>query len=397
MIYQSIAVVALSACVSGKVYFKEDFNSKSWESRWTVPSDWKPKSELGEWKWTPGEWAGDASDKGIQTSEDARHYGLSAKLDETFSNEGKDIVLQFSVKHEQELDCGGGYIKLLPDIDQSKFGGDSPYNIMFGPDICGPSNRKTHVIFNYPPKNDNLLVKDEVQVRTDQLSHVYTLHVKTDNTFAVYIDHEEVKSGPLEEHWDFLLPKEIKDPEQSKPADWVDTIKIPDPEDKKPEGYDDIPAEIPDPDASKPEDWDDEEDGAWEPPVIDNPEYKGPWKPRMIDNPDYKGPWVHPLIPNPDYKEDKELYVRSKDSKYIGFELWQVKAGTIFDDIIVTDSLEEAKAFSDSTYGKKKGPEKEAFDAAQAAKAAKEDAEREAASKAASSDEDEDDEEHDEL
>lgn len=29
-------------------------------------------------------------------------------------------------------------------------------------------------------------------------------------------------------------------------------------------------------------------DGEWEPPQIDNPEYKGEWKPKQIDNPAYK-------------------------------------------------------------------------------------------------------------
>ena len=36
----------------------------------------------------------------------------------------------------------------------------------------------------------------------------------------------------------------------------------------------DRPQNIPDPDAKKPDDWDDEIDGEWEPPMIDNPEYK---------------------------------------------------------------------------------------------------------------------------
>lgn len=36
----------------------------------------------------------------------------------------------------------------------------------------------------------------------------------------------------------------------------------------------DKPEHIPDPDAKKPEDWDEEMDGEWEPPVIQNPEYK---------------------------------------------------------------------------------------------------------------------------
>lgn len=69
---------------------------------------------------------------GLQTSQDARFYGISAKFD-SFSNEGKDLVIQFTVKHEQKIDCGGGYVKLFPsDLDQSEMHGESPYNIMFG-------------------------------------------------------------------------------------------------------------------------------------------------------------------------------------------------------------------------------------------------------------------------
>ena len=66
-----------------------------------------------------------------------------------------------------------------------------------------------------------------------------------------------------------------------KPADWEDAKEIPDPMDVKPEGYDDIPAQIPDPEAEQPDDWDEEDDGAWEPPMIDNPDYQGPWTPKM--------------------------------------------------------------------------------------------------------------------
>ena len=64
---------------------------------------------------------------GIQTSEDYRFYAISAEFPE-FSNKDKTLVFQFSVKHEQKLDCGGGYMKLLSgDVDQKKFGGDTPY------------------------------------------------------------------------------------------------------------------------------------------------------------------------------------------------------------------------------------------------------------------------------
>ena len=117
-----------------------------------------------------------------------------------------------------------------------------------------------------------------------------------------------------------------------------------------------------------PEDWDEEEDGEWEAPQIKNPACKaapgcGEWKRPMIDNPDYKGPWVHPMIPNPDYKFDEDMYkVCSNGCTHVGFELWQVKTGTLFDDIIVTDSLEEAEAFAQETFFKKKDGEKKMYD-----------------------------------
>ena len=114
---------------------------------------------------------------GIQTSQDARFYALSAKFDK-FSNEGKDLVIQFQVKHEQNIDCGGGYVKVFPStMDQKDMHGDSPYNIMFGPDICGPGTKKVHVIFNY--KGKNLLIKKDIRckVSTDA-STVTSLSLK---------------------------------------------------------------------------------------------------------------------------------------------------------------------------------------------------------------------------
>ena len=110
--------------------------------------------------------------------------------------------------------------------------------------------------------------------------------------------------------------------------------------------------------------------------MIDNPDFKGPWKPKMIDNPDYKGPWKHPMIPNPEYSYDDKMHaVCSGDGcTHVGFELWQVKSGTIFDDIIVTDSLEEAQKFAEETFFKKKDAEKKMFDDIEEAKRKEEEA-----------------------
>merc|ERR1712209_235313 len=104
-------------------------------------------------------------------------------------------------------------------------------------------------------------------------------------------------------------------------------------------------------------------DGEWEPPMIDNPEYKGEWKPRQIDNPDYKGPWVHPEIDNPEYNPDdaKDIGKYAENCK-IGFDLWQVKSGTIF-DMMITDDPAEAKAAGEALWAVTQEAEKQMKDA----------------------------------
>ena len=91
----------------------------------------------------------------------------------------------------------------------------------------------------------------------------------------------------------------------------------------------------------------------------------------MIDNPDYKGKWEHPMIDNPDYKYNENMYKVCKDGcSHVGFEIWQVKTGTLFDDIIVTDSVEEAKEYAEKTFFKKKEGEKKMYDEVQEKKKA---------------------------
>jgi len=187
--------------------------------------------------------------------------------------------------------------------------------------------------------------------------------LKPDQTYKVLIDNKEERSGSLVTDWDFLPAKEIKDPSVSKPADWVDEKEIVDPEAKKPEGHDDIPKQIKDPEAVMPEDWDSELDGDWEAPLIDNPAYKGEWKAPKIPNPAYKGEWVHPMIANPEYKEDSEIYA-FESNKFVGLEIWQVKSGTIFDNILVTDDEATAQEWAEKTLTQIKG-EKESYDKAE--------------------------------
>jgi len=377
----------LVSLISATTFFSDDFSGKDL-SKW-VESKTRSEEERGKIGLSAGKWATDeATETGLKTLNDARFYTYSASFPE-FSNEGKDLVLQYTVKNEQNIDCGGAYLKLHPSgLDQEKYNGDSQYNIMFGPDICG-GTRRTHFILNYKGKNH--LVKNDISTESDSFTHAYTLIIKPDNTFQVLIDGEEKRAGKIEDEFEILEPKLINDPAQSKPADWVDEAQIDDPEDKKPEGWDDIPATIVDPEAKKPEDWDDELDGEWEAPTISNPEFKGPWRAKRIDNPAYKGAWVHPQISNPAYQADDKLYAYPSFGA-VGIEIWQVKSGTIFDNILVTDSIEEA-ATARKGYASRKDTEaalekteREAKEAEDKAKAEKEAAEKPADSEEAEKD-----------
>merc|ERR1712224_258708 len=281
----------------------------------------------GTFKLNAGKWfASEEADKGIQTQEDSKFFGISASFD-SFSNKGKDLIIQYQAKYEKDIECGGGYVKVGPKMsDPTTFGDPTPYNIMFGPDKCGYTKR-THLIFNYDGKN--VLKKSDLAYKQEDegTSHLYRMLLKPDNTVRVEIDEEKIYEGSLREDWEMLKPKEIPDPDDKKPDDWVDDSMIDDPE------------------AKKPDDWDDEEDGEWEAPMKDNPEYKGEWNAKRISNPAYKGFWEQKKIANPEYKDDDNLYKYS-DFGFLGFDLWQVKGGTIFDNIIITDDKAEADTFA---------------------------------------------------
>merc|ERR1711973_1012752 len=273
--------------------------------------------------------------------------------------------------------------------------GDSPYHVMFGPDICGPGTKRVHVIFTYKEKNH--LIKKDIRCKDDELTHLYTLILNSDNTYEVRIDGKKEESGDLESDWDMLAPKKIKDPQAKKPDDWVDNAKMDDPDDKKPDDWE-KPELIPDTDAKKPDDWDEEEDGEWEAPMINNPDYKGEWKPKQIDNPAYKGEWVHPEIDNPEYSADANLY-KFDDIGAVGFEIWQVKSGTIFDNIIVTDDVAEAEAFAKETFEATKDGEKkmkDKIDEEERKKQEEEDAKRKKEEEEKKKEEDEEEEEEEE-
>merc|ERR1712226_744983 len=259
--FRALACAGSLGLASGKIYFSETFGD-GWESRWTA-SKWKEsEGTQGKLVAATGKWFGDAAeDQGIQTSEDSKFFGISAGFD-SFSNDGKDLIIQYQAKYEKDVECGGGYVKVGPKLDDlTTFGDPTPYNVMFGPDKCGYTKR-THLIFTY--KGKNVLKKSDLAYKQENegTSHLYRMILRKDNTARVEIDQEEIYKGSIKEDWEVLKPKEISDPADKKPSDWVDDSMIDDPDDKKPGDWVEE-KRIVDSDAKKPDDWDDEEDGEW--------------------------------------------------------------------------------------------------------------------------------------
>ena len=91
------------------------------------------------------------------------------------------------------------------------------------------------------------------------------------NVYKGLIKLASVIVYPTSMKWDFInLTKcKFRSSKKNSESNYEQNCSI------KPADWDDEPATIPDPNASKPNDWDDEEDGEWQAPQIDNPEYKG--------------------------------------------------------------------------------------------------------------------------
>ena len=198
----------------GKVLFREEFD-EGWEKRWSK-SQWK-HDQQGEFVWTKGKWFGDPEMAyGIQTSQDVKFYERSCKLPIPITTGAAPFVLQYSVKFEQVIDCGGGYIKLVgANYDEANFGGETPLLLMFGPDICGTDN-KVHVVLDHKGKGS--LWKKKPLAPNDKLTHIYTLALYPNASYAVYLDAKLLENGTIGNDWDFTVPRLIPDPNDHKPA-----------------------------------------------------------------------------------------------------------------------------------------------------------------------------------
>ena len=70
----------------------------------------------------------------LTLTKEAQHYGLTAPLRESVSlSDDKPLVIQYEVKTQNGMTCGGSYVKLYEEsVDVDTVSPNSPYLIMFG-------------------------------------------------------------------------------------------------------------------------------------------------------------------------------------------------------------------------------------------------------------------------
>ncbi|KAL0246883.1 hypothetical protein GEMRC1_008089 [Eukaryota sp. GEM-RC1] len=311
--------------------------------KWTVVSNDKYQGQWSVEVVKPP--TGIPFDEGLVMKTPASYHAIFTRLKQTIVLKQHSLVLQYEVRYQNHpVSCAGTYMKLLRTTPTaSDFSGDTPYVIMFGPDVCGSS--KVHFIFTslnpITNKYEQHHLVNPPSVQNDGFTHLYTLILdpKT-NDFQIKID-------------DKIIP----DPKVQKPNDWDDRLLIPDPSVRKPL-YWDQPEFIPDPDAVKPDDWNEDADGEWEPAVVANPEFYGEWIPPMVLNPDYNGKFEAPIINNPNYFQLSQPLKKMK-VEAIGMEVWTLDQDILIDNVLLTHDETVAMSLAKETFHVKQANEVE--------------------------------------
>ena len=121
-------------------------------------------------------------DLGLVLKSRARHHAISTRLSSPFTfTRNKPLVVQYEVKFQNALECGGAYVKLLadengarPDLDS--FFDKTSFSIMFGPDKCG-TDMKYHFIIRF--KNPRTGKIEEKHAKKSELLDAYFSDGKT--------------------------------------------------------------------------------------------------------------------------------------------------------------------------------------------------------------------------
>ncbi|CAI1827024.1 hypothetical protein SEUBUCD646_0A00210 [Saccharomyces eubayanus] len=362
-----------------------------------------------QWRISQGPLQGSLPNKGlvVRTNNAAAMIGHVLETPVNVSDTDT-LVVQYEIKVENSLTCGGAFIKLvssLVDTDalKSYSPGKEGVELVFGPDYCVPDTDGVQFAINKVHKithQSELKYLQEAplsRLTDNSQSHLYTLIIdESTQSLQILIDgkiamaRERIKDtskdlfkppiSPLlvvpnvsvtkPNDWDDRIW--IADPALVKPDDWNEhePLMIPDPNDAKPLEWDEsISKYILDPEAKKPHWWEEAEHGEWIPPMvknplcniehgcgqwksrlIKNPKHNGPWEPNQVINPNYMGEWQPPEIENPLYYEEKHPLRIENPINGIIFEFWSGSPNMMISNIYLGKNVTEAQIIGNKTW-----------------------------------------------
>lgn len=375
---------------------------KNWVVSTGVNSD--GKKHTGNWTLEAAELLpGFKDDYALLLSASQEASAIARKLDPPINNVNKTLVVQYEVQVQKPLNCGGMYMKLLPENKEGyeNFTNTSPYRIMFGPDVCGAITNKVHFII-HRFGTEHQLINTPFPPEPDFKSNLYTLIIHPNQNFEIRVNGVVRRAGSLLDDEMFEPPLQgpltVPDPEDEVPEDWDSRRLIPDPkETEKPKNWYDTenaliynqharkpakwneskPLFVKDLSQPKPKTWNDETDGEWPGMVKLNPECEnldfskgegcGEWQRPLIRNPHYQKVWTQPLIPNPNYmgeytrkqvkneNRNAETNVSDLDGTIgaLGFELFTSNTMILFDNVYIGHSVIDAENIGNATWNPK--------------------------------------------
>jgi calnexin len=98
-----------AASLSDTVFY--DSFDENWDGRWVVSQS---SDYGGKWK---HEKSDGHEDYGLLVSEPAKKYGIAVDLPEEVDPKDSAVVLQYDLRLQKGLECGGAYLKyLLPQV-----------------------------------------------------------------------------------------------------------------------------------------------------------------------------------------------------------------------------------------------------------------------------------------
>lgn len=290
---------------------KENYNSK-----WKLDYLYQVSTRTGE--------------RGMITTEKGKSHLVGTKFNETLSiKENESLIFQFESRNQIVMGCTSFLMRIHTSntYNPREETNSTEKFLEFGPDFCENKGSVINFYSNIDGKLQKHKLRHNITSPFDDISHLYTLILRYDNSFEYLVDQKSLFKGSIGNSFIPYVyePEFIDDPNDLKPSDWEDEELIPDPKIKKPDEWnDDEPEYIIDPLKKHPPDgWllEDKEfiknpnfdlsrrhfTNEKSLPLIKNPKCVsapgcGPYNPPKIKNPKYKGKWIQPMIKNPKYK-----------------------------------------------------------------------------------------------